>query len=140
MRIANIKKSPEGKYIFTVSIPFLAPTVIEMQKIESANDRAPDWDLLCDGGKCGALWRRMPKSPTGESFLSGMIESPAFPGGRLDVAVFKSKDVGGQMDMVWSPPRDRGTSDAPPPSQSSQQASSAPPAGRSGEDDDDIPF
>lgn len=134
MRIAIGKKDPEtGRYVFPVFIPFLIPITLEMEKVEpSNNDRAPAMQLLCAGEKCGALWKRQAKGASSESFLSGSIESPVFPGGRLDIAVFYSKDHAGALDMTWRPRETSGSQ----PADSRPTSNPAPVAA----DDDDIPF
>lgn len=77
-----------------------------MLKNESENPSAPRYQFFYGGEKCGAMWRRTPKGG-GESYLSGHIESPVFPGGKLDVAAFVAKEGGeGLMDLVWNPPRE----------------------------------
>ena len=131
MRIAIGKKDPAtGRYVFPVLIPFLIPITLEMEKVESTNDRAPSMQILCGGEKCGALWKRQPKGASGEAFLSGSVESPVFPGGRLDSAGFHSKGAAGQLDMTWRPQQER--------AQQSPSSSEHTPSSVS--DDDDIPF
>lgn len=134
MRIAIGKKDPAtGRYVFPVAIPFLAPCTLEMEKTGSTNDRAPTMRLLLNGENCGALWKREARGASGESFLSGSIESPAFPGARLDIAVFHSKDQAGTLDMTWRPlTGDRTEASAPAPA--------AAPRAPQAEGDDDIPF
>lgn len=137
MRIAIGKKQASGSYLFQVAIPFLNAISIEISKVtEKSKDNAPDWNITHHGERCGALWRREPRGG-GESFLSGQIESPVFPGDRLDIAIFLARDETrkGEMDMVWSPSRDRQASTSPQQSAASAPGSTAPPA-----DDDDIPF
>jgi uncharacterized protein (DUF736 family) len=137
MRIAIGKKDPAtGRYVFPVFIPFLTPITLEMEKVDNAkNDRAPSMQLLCGGEKCGALWKRQAKGASGESFLSGSIESPVFPGGRLDIAIFHSKDQGDCLDMTWRPRENTGEQRA-----ESRPAASESTASTAGADDDDIPF
>ena len=136
MRIAIGKKDPAtGRYVFPVFIPFLTPITLEMEKVDNANnDRAPSMQLLCGGEKCGALWKRQAKGAGGESFLSGSIESPVFPGGRLDIAVFHSKDHGGALDMTWRP------GDKAPAQGSESSGQKASSDGLNAPSDDDIPF
>ena len=76
-----------------------------MERNDSEVANAPRYHFLYGGERCGAMWRRTPKAG-GESYLSGHIESPIFPGGKLEVAAFVAK-VGGEglMDLVWTPPR-----------------------------------
>lgn len=134
MRIAIGTKRASGSYQFPVVIPFLASATIEIARAEKAKDTAPDWAVTHLGERCGAFWERTPRAG-GDTFLSGHIESPAFPGGRLEVAIFivREGERRGEMDMIWSPPRDR------PVSTSAASATSAP-TSTAGPDDDDIPF
>ena len=134
MKIATgTKDDTTGKITFPVSIPFLAPATLVLEKLEKPKDTYPDYGVFCEGERCGALWKRVPRNG-GDAFLSGPIESPVFPGGRLEVAVFVSREEGrhGQMDMTWRPD-DR--SQAPAQSGSPQGGGAAAADG-----DDDIPF
>ena len=101
MRIGIGKKSGDG-FTFEVRIPFLAPATLDLHLVEHPGERAPHWHILHGGERCGALWRRVPKGG-GDAFLSGHIESPLFPGGKLEIAIFAAKEGSGQKDMVWRP-------------------------------------
>jgi uncharacterized protein (DUF736 family) len=106
MRIGIGTKTDEGEFAFTVAAPFLPAMQLTMERNTNAtNGQAPRYHFFYGEERCGAMWRRTPKGG-GESYLSGQLESPVFPGGRLEVAAFVSK-VGGEglMDLVWSPPR-----------------------------------
>lgn len=137
MRIAIGKKSETG-LLFEVEIPGLNAFFITLVRSEQQSDRAPDWHALYEGQRCGAFWKKIPNGG-GEAFLSGHLESPLFPGGRLEVAVFTAKESGSQKDMVWSPRREdrSASSDRTAASSTSTSATAAGP--ESGEDDD-IPF
>lgn len=109
MRIGIGTKVGEGKFDFTVAAPCLPAAQLSMVRNESTAENAPRYHFLYGGEKCGAMWRRTPKGG-GESYLSGQIESPVFPGGKLDVAAFVAKEGGeGLMDLVWSAPRAGGS-------------------------------
>lgn len=134
MRI-GIGKKVGDELLFEINIPFLAPCIVALQRVENPGERSPHWHVYHEGEKCGALWRRIPGGG-GEAFLSGHIESPLFPGGKLEIAVFASKESGSQKDMVWRP---RMESEKPRPESrpaSSDSTGSTP----SPEYDDDIPF
>jgi uncharacterized protein (DUF736 family) len=105
MRIGIGTKLEEGKFQFTVAAPFLPALQMAMERNDSEVAKAPRYHFLYGGERCGAMWRRTPNGG-GESYLSGHIESPIFPGGKLEVAAFVAK-VGGEglMDLVWTPPR-----------------------------------
>lgn len=138
MKIATARKhATTGQYNFLVKLPFLAPVLIDMEKAESTNDRAPDFNLFFEGERCGALWTRT--SNGGESFLSGPIETPVVPGGRLEIAIFKSKTDPGALEMTWRPPLPGRASNAftePGSTTATAPAQSAP----AGADDDHPPF
>ena len=112
MRIGLGTKVGEGRFDFTVAAPCLPAAQLSMVRNDSAVENAPRYHFLYGEERCGAMWRRTPKGG-GESYLSGHIESPVFPGGKLEVAAFVAK-VGGEglMDLVWSPPRATVTRDA----------------------------
>jgi len=139
MRIGTGIKNDQGGLRFEVRIPFLAPCVIDLEKVENPGERAPHWHVLHKGERCGALWRRVPKNG-GEAFLSGVIESPVFPGGELKVAVFNSKTPGVLKDMTWRPWEEEAPSSAPPRSRPVDDAPTAQASPPRAEDDDDIPF
>ena len=105
MRIGLGTKVGEGRFDFTVAAPCLPAAQLSMVRNDSTVENAPRYHFLYGEERCGAMWRRTPKAG-GESYLSGHIESPVFPGGKLEVAAFVSK-VGGEglMDLVWSAPR-----------------------------------
>ena len=105
MRIGIGTKLEDGKFQFAVAAPFLPALQVSMERNDSEVANAPRYHFLYGGERCGAMWRRTPKAG-GESYLSGHIESPIFPGGKLEVAAFVAK-VGGEglMDLVWTPPR-----------------------------------
>jgi uncharacterized protein (DUF736 family) len=135
MRIGIGKRSETGLR-FDVDIPGLAPFPLDLEKNPQPGERAPDWLALYRGERCGALWKRVPKAG-GEAYLSGVIEGPAFPEGRLEVAVFTAKREGSQKDLVWRPRQERSeTSERPG---RSQAAPVQEPVSR-GEEEDDIPF
>jgi uncharacterized protein (DUF736 family) len=105
MRIGIGTKSEEGKFVFTVAAPFLPSAQLTMERNNSEVANAPRYHWFFGGERCGAMWRRTPKEG-GESYLSGNIESPLFPGGKIDVAAFVAKTGGeGLMDLVWNVPR-----------------------------------
>ena len=137
MRIGIGQKEGEaGALHFSVRIPFLAPVQLTLHKeTEKRSDRSPDYAVIIEGQRSGALWKRTPNNG-GEAFLSGMIESPAFAGGKLEVAVFAAKedDRKGQMDMVWRPARDDDRAGGG--GAGHQAPAPAPPS----DEDDDIPF
>lgn len=137
MRIGIGKKSETGLR-FDVDIPGLAPFAIDLEKNPTPGDRQPDWHAYYAGQRCGAFWKKVPRAG-GEAFLSGALESPAFPGGRLEVAIFTAKQAGSQKDMIWNPRREeRSTSST---TQSAPDRTTAPaPESCGTEDDDDIPF
>lgn len=139
MRIGIGKKSDEGLR-FDIDIPGLAPFPLDLVRNPNAGGNQPDWLANYRGGRCGAFWKKTSAS-TGEDFLTGQIESPGLPGGRIDVAIFNSKEDKGCKDMTWRylQPKDRGDSASHSEPVSGQGArASAPTSG--GEDDDDIPF
>jgi uncharacterized protein (DUF736 family) len=140
MRIAIGKKQASGRYQFQVAAPFLPADTIEIGEAEKTKDNAPDWVVTHHGERCGAFWKRTPRGG-GDTFLSGHLESPAFPGGKLEVAIFILRDGErrGEMDMIWSPPRDRNGSAGSNQGSASAPATSAP-TSTAGADDDDIPF
>jgi uncharacterized protein (DUF736 family) len=105
MRIGIGTKLEDGKFQFTVAAPFLPALQMAMERNDSEVAKAPRYHFLYGGERCGAMWRWTSKKDE-KSYLSGHIESPIFPGGKLEVAAFVSKDGGeGLMDLVWSPPR-----------------------------------
>jgi uncharacterized protein (DUF736 family) len=136
MRIGIGKRSETGLR-FDVDIPGLAPFAIDLEKNPQQAERGPDWIALYRGERCGALWKRVPKAG-GEAYLSGNLEGPAFPDGRLEIAVFTAKREGSQKDMVWRPRQEKaGAGDQP----ARRDATSVqPPASRGSEEDDEIPF
>lgn len=136
MRIGIGKRSETGLR-FDVDIPGLAPFVIELEKNPQQGERGPDWLALYRGERCGALWKRLPKAG-GEAYLSGNLEGPAFPDGRLEIAVFTAKREGSQKDMVWRPRQEK--ADSSDRSARTEPASVQPPASRGSEEDDEIPF
>lgn len=133
MRIGIGTKHGEGMR-FAVTIPFLAPCTLDLWRVENPGERSPHWHITHDGERCGALWRRVPNGG-GEAFLSGHIESPLFPGGKLEIAIFASKEVGSQKDMIWRVRTDQPGNTATPASQPQSSPSTSNPS-----DDDDIPF
>lgn len=139
MRIAIGKKQPSGSYQFQVAAPFLPGATLEIARAEKSKDTAPDWIVTHHSERCGAFWERTPRSG-GDTFLSGHLESPSFPGGRLEVAIFivREGDRRGEMDMIWSPPRD--TPRGAAPSAGSAGSASSAPTSTAGADDDEIPF
>jgi uncharacterized protein (DUF736 family) len=116
MKIATSQKLPAtGNHLFEIKLPFCPVTTVVMEKAEATSDRAPAFNLFYEGEKCGALWKR--SSQSGESFLSGPIEAPVFPGGRLEVAIFHSKSEPGALEMTWrAPAQSRTGAAAPAPS------------------------
>lgn len=137
MRIGKGYRNGEG-LLFKLSIPFLAPCEVILTKVENPGERQPHWYVNHQGERCGALWRRVPKNG-GEAFLSGQIESPAFPSGKIDVAVFNSKETGHLKDMTWRPAEERREA-SPPASDSGSTGETSGSDHRGGDDDDDIPF
>jgi uncharacterized protein (DUF736 family) len=139
MRIAIGRKNPDdGRLHFAVNIPFLAPALIELAKVENPIGNQPGWNAYHGNERCGAFWVKTPNAG-GDPFLSGHIESPLFPGGRLEVAIFSAKEENrrGEKDMVWSPPRERASTTQASTSSTTSSGSTAPAAA---DDDDDIPF
>lgn len=135
MRIGIGKKEGEAGHLhFAVRIPFLSPVQLVLQKEEQKrSDRSPDYSVMIEGQRAGALWKRTPNNG-GPAFLSGMIESPAFAGGKLEVAIFAAKEDErkGEMDMVWRPARDEAPQGGNGGGESGAQVAV--------DDDDEIPF
>ena len=131
MNIGIGTKNEAGHLEFpTVAFPFLRAERVVLVKAEKTKDASPDYQIhlgTADGPRCGAIWKRTPNGG-GDAYLQGTLESPAFPGGRAAIAIFASKDEAakGQLDMVWSPPKNQPTTPA-------HQAPAA-------EGDDEIPF
>jgi uncharacterized protein (DUF736 family) len=136
MRIGIGKRSETGLR-FDVDIPGLAPFPIDLEKNPQPGERGPDWLALYRGERCGALWKRVPKAG-GEAYLSGVLEGPAFPEGRLEVAVFAAKREGSQKDLVWRPRQERAEGAERPAR--TEATAVPPPVSRGAEEDDDIPF
>lgn len=139
MRIGIGRKNPDDDRLhFAVTIPFLTPARIELAKVENPSGNQPGWNAYQGNERCGAFWVKTPKAG-GDPFLSGHIESPVFPGGRLEVAIFSAKEVNrrGEKDMVWSPPREREATTQAATTSTASSGSSEPAAAG---DDDDIPF
>lgn len=110
MQIGTGKKNEEtGVIRFDVRIPFLAPAALEVIPNPEHADKRPDFLVLYGGDRAGALWKRTPTNG-GPPFLSGNVESPIFPGGRMEVAVFcvTEGDRAGEYDMTWRPAREAG--------------------------------
>lgn len=139
MRIGKGRKNDSGGLTFDVIIPFLRPCTLILEKVENPGERSPHWhviyegEVLGKGERCGALWRRVPNGG-GDAFLSGYIESPLFPSGKLEIAVFTSKESSSQKDMTWRPRGDN--QDRAPEAKPPQKEVT----GASVSDDDDIPF
>ena len=104
MRIGLGTKVGEGRFDFTVAAPCLPAAQLSMVRNDSTVENAPRYHFVYGDERCGAMWRRTPKGG-GESYLSGHLESPVFPGGKLEVAAFVSKTDAALMDLVWSVPR-----------------------------------
>jgi uncharacterized protein (DUF736 family) len=140
MRIGTAKQDPETNRITaTITAPGLVAFEVELFKIKEPQNRQPDWEIRYYGERCGALWKRTGRGENAVEFLSGPLESPIFPGGKIEIAVWKAKEPGrkGELDITWNPPRvDR--QESAPAANSSGSTPSA--AGGAGEDDDDIPF
>lgn len=140
MRIGIGKKEGEaGHLCFAVRVPFLVPVQLELHReTEKRSDRSPDYAVMIEGQRAGALWKRTPNNG-GDPFLSGMVESPAFSGGKLEVAVFAAKEPErkGEMDMVWRPAReDQGQQGIGGGGGGASSGATVPPP----DEDDDIPF
>jgi uncharacterized protein (DUF736 family) len=135
MRIAIGKKSELGLH-FDVDIPGLAPFPLDLVRNDNAGQNQPAWHAQYRGDRCAAFWKKTSQQ-SGEEFLSGQLESPVFPGGRLDVAIFSAKDEKGRKDMTW---RYRPAEEKSAPAQKSATTTEQAPAERGAQDDDDIPF
>lgn len=131
MNIGTGKKIKEGQLAFITAIPFLAPCELTFQELKKeGNANAPDYEILFQGMKIGAAWKKDGKKGP---YMSCQIEHPVMPGGRMNFSVFpvREGDRKGEMDMVWNPPqREARTSDGAV----TESRSTA------GPDDDDIPF
>lgn len=137
MRIGIAKADPQtGRISATIAAPGLTPFTLELHRVENPRDRSPDWELRHAGERCGALWKRKARE-SGVEFLSGPLESPVFPGGKIEIAVWKAKDEGrrGELDLTWNPPRGEERSGG---GERSATQGAAPAA--AAEDEDDIPF
>lgn len=140
MRIGTAKQNPEtGRIVATVAAPGIAPFSLELSKVAEPRDRGPAWEVYYGAEKCGALWKRTGRGDNAVEFLSGPLESPIFPGGKIEIAVWKAKEPGrkGELDITWNPPRVDRQESAPA---SNASGSTQGPGGGAGEDDDDIPF
>ena len=110
MQIGWGKKMDGSERIrFDVKILGMVTFAIEIEANPEPGDKRPDFLVYFGNERAGALWSRTPQAG-GEKFLSGNIESPVFPGGVMDVAVFKVKegDRVGQYDLTWRPPPKNG--------------------------------
>lgn len=113
-----------------MTIPGLTKFEVDLERGTGTAERAPDWVATFEKERCGAFWKRVPRAG-GEAYLAGHLESPLFPNGRLEVAIFTAKQPGSQKDMIWSPRREE-KSEAP--------AQRTETATREEDGDDDIPF
>lgn len=139
MRIGIVGKK-DGVFVGIIDIPFLGKLQVALEKVESQKDQAPAYRIHWDhatGESIGALWKRTP-SGGGDAFLSGHLESPVFPGGKCEIAMFAAKEPErrGQLDVTWRPRPER-SADRPQARQSWDDTS---PGAQGPDSVDDISF
>lgn len=133
MRIGTAHYDEQTQSIHaSIAAPGLVGFSIQLRKVSEPRDRGPAWEIYYEGQRCGALWKRTVRD-TGLEFLSGPLESPAFPGGKIEISVWKAKEADRkkEWDITWSPAREE-----------SRPATTTVPAPASGGDgeEDEIPF
>ncbi|WP_255297251.1 DUF736 family protein [Leptospira weilii] len=78
------------------NIPFLkVENMWALPNTRKAEDRHPDYVILNSGLLCGGLWKKT--SANNDEYLSGNVESPVFPDGKIQFAIWKEKDGDGKL-------------------------------------------
>lgn len=103
MNIAKGHKTQSGGLAFpVVKFPFLAPEAVEfVRPPEGSGDYA--FQAKIAGEIVGFFREKV--SGSNVRYLNGTLQSPAFPEGKVWVAVFASREGGGKVEMAWSPPK-----------------------------------
>lgn len=145
MNIAKGVKNQNGGLSFpAVKFPFLLPEAVEfVRPPEGGGDYA--FQAKIAGEIVGFFREKV--SGGNVRYLNGTLQSPAFGAeGKVWVAVFASREGGGRVEMVWSPPKHAATigGDASTWSGGANGGGgTTPPRGPAdgpGEMEDDIPF
>lgn len=103
MKIGTMKKSEkkaEGSdkpaFDLKFNIPFLkVEDMWALPNSRKETDKHPDYVVMNSGMLCGGLWKRT--STNGDDYLSGNVESPIFPTGKIQFAIWKEKDAEGNF-------------------------------------------
>ncbi|EMJ37974.1 PF05284 domain protein [Leptospira interrogans str. FPW1039] len=78
------------------NIPFLKiENMWALPNSKKNSDNHPDYVIMYSGSLCGGLWKK--KSSNNEDYLSGNIESPLFPEGKLQFAIWKDRAPNGDL-------------------------------------------
>ena len=102
-------------YEMTLKPLFGASVKFTLNKNKSDKENAPLYNIYAHNErgwvsrkmKVGALWLK--ETDEGESFMSGMIETPLVDGGKLYIslwraeAMYKGEVVDWEYDVVWKP-------------------------------------
>ena len=143
----------------SVRVPFGSCTFALTKVKEKSQDNSPDYSLFFspnrrgesfDRIKAGSLW--MKTSEKGNPYMSGYIESPLLPGGKIYISIVKYNHMEGMpvqdilYNVLWSPEEKRRDDDyqapyTPPPEPAAQPTTTS--TGVPVEIDineDDIPF
>ena len=95
-----------------IEAPFLSRETFTLtpnkdKKVQSAPDFNINWSMNKKGEKyrrsrAGALWKKVDEN--GQEFYSGQIESPIFPNGSLNIAIFQVKiyENDNKNDITWT--------------------------------------
>jgi uncharacterized protein (DUF736 family) len=131
----GIKNPTTGVIELNVIIPFAKAERISLQRNETKQGSQPDFLAFLGMERCGAMWKKT-STKGGQTFLSGNLESPVFPGGTIDVALFAATDENrkGEYDLTWRPGQRTAQSDP------FNGQSGGTHAGAAADDGDDIPF
>lgn len=78
------------------NIPFLKiENMWALPNARKESDKHPDYVIFNSGYICGGLWKKT--SSNNDEYLSGNVESPVFPEGKIQFSIWKEKDDSGKL-------------------------------------------
>jgi uncharacterized protein (DUF736 family) len=104
--IAKLTKQQDGSFLGTLSGIGLQPMKIELQPIESDNDKAPNYRVIHDDMEIGAAFER--ENKRGEYTLV-VLDSPALAG---PIFSYLRKSVKAGYTLEWERSRRKDQKDA----------------------------
>ena len=96
--IGTFHKGEDGNYSGAIKTLTLNVKTVQFRKVETENDKAPNYRIFSGSTEFGAAWNKTSKD--GRDYLSVKLDDPSFP--TPIYATLAEGEQAGSYAMIWS--------------------------------------